>query len=538
MPRWAHTKRPRRGSQEAGTFTDPSVAPGHSGGEPADINRRVIGVPGLAAPEMEVLAAHATKSQKDALLKFYRHHINPSPSIECDMPSSGFRTLSLQFHVPYMVLRQHRKPRKDPRRRKPNGDSLRGSWPVGCIPATKPRARWYLHQAQRSLAVVVIAKRVWTAFGTTDIFFDGSKCKDSVAYRHDLWAKDELRDRVAMDPMGSWRVYVLGTDGVRKEGSDGDLLSDPWLYFLAMLEWAMTVAQCEYAPIITEMQEAVNNGYLVDATEQAQDLEGKWNADALEHIRRIMTCLGDLLDAWKTFQSEDPRFLNVDINARYLPSIKRLFSTLEKYHKQLAELKKKLKRNEAKIKQQLHVQVRDAQSYAQTLAILIIVFSPLSQVMSLFNMQGLPFTLTPASFALSLVGIGCMWVVVYWIVMRGITVTRFWRVYMRRCLGHATATACGQGTAGTCGHATARIWERVLSLVPRGKLGEVVEDEGPPASGGSTVLGGSTELGWSAAALWDSLQATTANTLPRPATWPMFLPWRRNERREDPGLTV
>lgn len=160
-----------------------------------------------------------------------------------------------------MVLRQHRTLREDPRR-KPNGDPLRGSWPAGCIPAKKPRARWYLHQAQRSLAVVVIVKRVWTAFGTTDIFFDGSKCKDSVAYRHDVWAKDELRDRVAMEPMRSWRVYMHETDGVRDEGSDGDFLSDPWLYFLAMLEWAMTVAQCEYAPIITEMQDAVNNGYV------------------------------------------------------------------------------------------------------------------------------------------------------------------------------------------------------------------------------------------------------------------------------------
>lgn len=160
-------------------------------------------------------------------------------------------------------MRKHTTPRQD-RRRKPNGHSLRGSWPVGCIPATNPRARRYLHQAQRSLSVVVIAKRVWTAVGTTDIFFDGPKCKDSVARRHRAWAKDDLRDRLAMDPMRSWRIYVLGTDGVRYEGSDGDLLSDPWLYFLAMLEWAMAEAQREYAPIVAEMQGAINNGYALD----------------------------------------------------------------------------------------------------------------------------------------------------------------------------------------------------------------------------------------------------------------------------------
>lgn len=383
---------------------------------------------------------------------------------------------------------------------------------------------------------MVIAKRVWTAFGTTDTFFDGSKCKDSVAYRDDLWSKEELRDRVAMDPMRYWRMYVLGTDGLRDEGSDGDLLSDPWLYFLAMLEWAMAEAQREYTPIISEMQEAVDNGYVghllipfsaalgsnsngspfsltcfrypADTAEQGQDLEGEWTDEALEHIRRVMTCLGDLLEAWKTFQSEDPRFLDVDVNARYLPNIKRSFNTLDKYHKQLADLKKKLKRSEEKIKQQLHVQVRDGQSYGQTLAILIILFSPLSQVMSLFNMQGLPFALSPVSFAVSLAGIGCMWVVVYWVVMRGIAATTLWGVHARRYLGHATA--------GT--------WERVVSFVWRGRLGEVFELEGSrPADGSTPPPQDPPEPGAGAQ---------------KSSTWPIFSMRRRNERQHDAGHTV
>lgn len=218
-----------------------------------------------------------------------------------------------------------------------------------------------------------------------------------------------------------------------------------------------------------------------------------------------MTCIGDLLEAWKTFRSEDPRFLDVDVNARYLPNIQRSFNKLEKYHKQLADLKKKLKRNEEKIKQQLQVQVRDGQSYGQTLAILIILFSPLSQVMSLFNMQGLPFALSPVSFAVSLVGIGCMWVVVYWVVMRGITATRLWGVHARRYLGHATA--------GT--------WERVVSFVWRGRLGEVFELEGsPPADGSAPPPQDTPEPGAGAH---------------KSFTWPTFSMRRRNERQHDAG---
>lgn len=196
--------------------------------------------------------------------------------------------------------------------------------------------------------------------------------------------------------------------------------------------------------------------YLPKATDQFRD-HGAWNDDTLDHIRRIMGVLSKWLDAWKDYQKDDPRHLQFD--TRYLPNIKKSIRTLKRYHSMLAELKQDLKRNEAETKQRLHVQVRDAQSYAQTLAILIIVFSPLSQTISLFNMHDLPFALTPASFALSLVFIGCMWAVVYWIVMRGITVTRFWRVHMRRYLGHATA----------------RTWEGVVSLVPRSKSEDVAK---------------------------------------------------------------
>lgn len=61
------------------------------------------GIPGLAAQEMEVIAANATTSQKGPLLKFFRYHINPSPLIECDMPVSNPQ------HTPPGVF-AHRRP--------------------------------------------------------------------------------------------------------------------------------------------------------------------------------------------------------------------------------------------------------------------------------------------------------------------------------------------------------------------------------------------------------------------------------------------
>lgn len=47
------------------------------------------GVPGLAATEMDILAATVSTFQKDSLMKFFRHHVNVNPCIECDMPVSN-----------------------------------------------------------------------------------------------------------------------------------------------------------------------------------------------------------------------------------------------------------------------------------------------------------------------------------------------------------------------------------------------------------------------------------------------------------------
>ena len=170
--------------------------------------------------------------------------------------SSGYVTLSLQLHIPYLVLRQQTAPFTDSRKR-PNGEPLRGSWLVNCIPNTKRHSHWYLYEAQRSVAVVVTDERIWTAFGTTDTFFDGPKSKDSAEYRHNLW---ENQDPVTVDPISGRMLF--GTDGLRAEGGDGDLLLDPCKYFLAVFESAIRVVLSEYGRIVTKMDGVVKNGYV------------------------------------------------------------------------------------------------------------------------------------------------------------------------------------------------------------------------------------------------------------------------------------
>lgn len=52
------------------------------------------------------------------------------------------------------------------------------------------------------------------------------------------------------------------------------------------------------------------------------------------------------------------------------------------------------------------------------LAVLAIAFSPLSQVTAMFNIQGLPFPLTTATFISSFVVVVCLYAVVYCVVVR------------------------------------------------------------------------------------------------------------------------
>lgn len=170
--------------------------------------------------------------------------------------SSGYATLSFQLHIPYVVLRQQTTPFTDPRQR-PNGEPLRGSWLVNCIPAKKPNMRWYLYEAQRSIAVVVTDERVWTALGTTDTFFDGPNSKDSAEYRHKIW---ENHSQVTVDPISG--DMLSGTDGLGAEGGGRDHLLDPCHFFHAGFESAIEAILLEYGPIVTIMEAVVKKGYV------------------------------------------------------------------------------------------------------------------------------------------------------------------------------------------------------------------------------------------------------------------------------------
>lgn len=256
--------------------------------------------------------------------------------------------------------------------------------------------------------------------------------------------------------------------------------------------------------------------YQTEAADQFKDHRA-WNDDALDHIQRIMGVLSKWLDAWKYYQQDDARHLNSD--TRYLPNIKKSMRTLERYHSTLTGLEQDLKKNDTKINQKINAEVRDIQNYVLKLAIIAVLLTPLSQAMSVFNMPGLPFGLSVGSFVATLLVIEVLWVVC---ITALDPVVRLWHIHVRRYLGHVTR----------------RMWERVLSHVPRGKLEEAVELQELPELGGSTALARSTALGGSAT-LRDSLQAMTGTyRLPRSATWPMFPPWRGNERQDDPGHAV
>jgi hypothetical protein len=128
---------------------------------------------------------------------------------------------------------------------------------VNCIPTTKRYTHWYIYEAQRSVAVVVTDERIWTAFGTTDTFFDGPRSKDLAEYRHSLW---ESQDPLTVDPISGRMSF--GADGYWAEGGDGHLLLDPCKYFLAVFESAIRNVLSEYGRIVTNMNQVVKIGYV------------------------------------------------------------------------------------------------------------------------------------------------------------------------------------------------------------------------------------------------------------------------------------
>ena len=156
--------------------------------------------------------------------------------------------------MPHPVLRKHITCPRDPRQ-KPNGSPLRESRVLDCIPCLGMDAgsRWYLHESQRSVAVFAIDQLVWTALSTADTYYDEDQPNNTDLVRY--WHKNISKGRGQVDFISGMSMSGAMTNNT--------LYSDPCRYFLAVVEKEVKKVLCEYAHIISTIQDVVQKRYVV-----------------------------------------------------------------------------------------------------------------------------------------------------------------------------------------------------------------------------------------------------------------------------------
>jgi hypothetical protein len=124
------------------------------------------------------------------------------------LQSTGFRTFTLDFNIPYYVLRQSNHVLKDSRKIS-DGAPLRQSWNLASLfkstdtnKSSSTDRTYALYEAQISIVVTGIDQYVWTAYGFVDTYF-GSE--ESVEGYHQM--KGRHCPRLGRpDPLAAGRI--------------------------------------------------------------------------------------------------------------------------------------------------------------------------------------------------------------------------------------------------------------------------------------------------------------------------------------------
>ncbi|KAK0639940.1 hypothetical protein B0T16DRAFT_249757 [Cercophora newfieldiana] len=159
----------------------------------------------------------------------------------------------------------------------------------------------------------------------------------------------------------------------------------------------------------------------------------KWNEDIQELLTMIVDRVSDTLDAWRFFDRADLEYFTDKSHQPYFRGIKRSMRKLEGYHETLQKLKERAKAKSEAISARIGLENHDATVNVHKLAVLAMVFAPLSTVVSLFGAEGLPFgTLNIRTFGLMLMGLVLVYGIVYWLI-------RNWKATVK-----PYARACGK----------------------------------------------------------------------------------------------
>ncbi|KAH6714526.1 hypothetical protein BKA61DRAFT_440468, partial [Leptodontidium sp. MPI-SDFR-AT-0119] len=205
--------------------------------------RRIVFIADLDSSAIEALVTTVALTQAPALRNLFYKHLTGTASIGVTIKHSGFQNFTLDFHLPYYVLRESKKSWRDTRE-KSNGKPLRQFWelPFLSMPTNnKPVStdeRYCLYEAMTSVGVTGNDHWTWAAYGFVDTYFDS---RESVDGYHEM--KERRGGRA--DPLADGQINA------------DEPLWDPREYFLKVVEIRTGLALMEWSQIINKMEREV-----------------------------------------------------------------------------------------------------------------------------------------------------------------------------------------------------------------------------------------------------------------------------------------
>jgi hypothetical protein len=211
----------------------------------------------LDASTIEALTTTASRTQAPALKDLFYKHLTSKTSIGVTIPvsisrsnvysilsllmlilisqSQGFCVFTLDFHIPYYVLRESKELFKDTRR-KFDGKPLRQSWDLPLLPTSTDR-RHSLYEAKISVAVAGIDCSAWIAYGLVDTYFESDESVD----RYHQWKGRQGR----ADPLADGQIDANNPIWTPRE------------YFLKVFEIRINQVRKEWRRIIDKVEDEV-----------------------------------------------------------------------------------------------------------------------------------------------------------------------------------------------------------------------------------------------------------------------------------------
>jgi len=137
-----------------------------------------------------------------------------------------------------------------------------------------------------------------------------------------------------------------------------------------------------------------------------------------DHLRRIISSISDILYAFDRF-SKDLRYFTPDSQVHYYTNIDRHVGDLRFHQQALGDLRKSsAKANGERVNTEIGFQSYQAADDVKVLAILAIIFAPLSHVTAIFNINDSPLRLSPKNFFILFAALAAAHTIMYLLVSR------------------------------------------------------------------------------------------------------------------------